>query len=62
MRGAIMADKIQHEAKAPVKKNPGKEALVRLLERSYDQLADLQEDIYEIQQYIDPEPVPCRRP
>lgn len=53
-----MAQTISHEAKAPVKKNPGKEALVRLLERSYDQLADLQEDIYEIQQCIDPEPRP----
>ena len=53
-----MAQTISHEAQAPVKKNPGKEALVRLLERSYDQLADLQEDIYEIQQCIDPEPRP----
>ena len=31
---------------------------MRLLERSYDQLADLQEDIYELQQCIDPEPRP----
>ncbi|WP_277424695.1 hypothetical protein [Desulfovibrio sp. ZJ369] len=37
-----MAQTISHKAKAPVKKNPGKVELVRLLERSYDQLADLQ--------------------
>lgn len=58
-----MAQTISHEAKAPVKKNPGKknperEALVRLLERSYEQMEDIQELLGEISEKINPEPAP----
>ena len=53
-----MAQTISHEAKAPVKKNPGKEALVRLLNSTYEQVGNLQAQLDEIQERIDPSPAP----
>lgn len=57
-----MAQTISHEAKARVKHDPEqdayKEKLMSLLERSHDQLVELEDDLQELAMVIDPAPRP----
>ena len=60
-----MAQTISHEAQAPVKKNPGnaddapsKARLATLLACSYEQMEDIQDQLAELSEKINPEPAP----
>ena len=61
-----MAQTISHEAQAPVKTDdsikagdaPSKARLATLLESSYEQMEDIQEQLAELSEMINPEPAP----
>lgn len=53
-----MAEKIQHNGQAQVKDEQSKAALVALLNRTYDQINDLQGQLDALTERIDPAPAP----